>query len=65
MRILRETRVHHYGHLRRKILPMYQIMTFFKHMYELFYSTTLNKKGGATVVWIIFRKVYLYKKLRI
>jgi hypothetical protein len=39
-------------------------MTFFARMYELFYCTNLNKKGSATVVWIIFPKVYFNKKLR-
>jgi hypothetical protein len=64
---LRETvfaNVIHCHHLRRKILPLCQHMTFFARMYELFYCTNLNKKGSATVVWIIFPKVYFYKKLR-
>jgi hypothetical protein len=39
-------------------------MNFFTHMYDLFYCTNVNKKGSATVVWIIFPKVY-FKKLRI
>ena len=51
-------------HLRRKILRLCQNMIFLTHMYELFYSSNLNKKGGVTVVWIIFPKVYLYKKLK-
>ena len=32
-------------------------------MYELFNSTTLNKKGSATVVWIISAQEYAHKKL--
>ena len=39
-------------------------MTFVTRMYDLFYCTNLTKKGSATVVWIIFPKVYFYKKLR-
>ena len=34
-------------------------------MYDLFYCTNLNIKGSVTVVWIIFPKVYFYKRLRI
>jgi hypothetical protein len=48
-------------HQRRKILPLCQNMTFFPRMYDLFYCTNLNKKGSATVAWIIFPKVYFYK----
>ena len=32
-------------------------------MYELFNSIILNKKGGATVVWIISAQIYAHKKL--
>jgi hypothetical protein len=43
-------------------VPEYDL---FSHIYDLFYCTNLNKKGSATVVWIIFPKVHFYKKLRI
>jgi hypothetical protein len=41
-----------------------KIWPFLARMYDLFYCTNLNKKGSATVVWIIFTKVYFNKKLR-
>ena len=42
-------------------VPKYDL---FSRMYVLFYCTYLNKKGSSTVVWIIYPKVYFYKKLR-
>ena len=42
-------------------VPEYDL--FFSNMYELFNSTILNKKGGATVVWIISAEIYAHKKL--
>ena len=44
-------------------VPKYDL--FLTRMDDLFHCTNLNKKGSATVVWIIFPQVYFNKKLRI